>query len=81
MVESENTTIIFAPPPISNEKSFFFLLGPFKSQDKLETILMQNLEEGEGGGDKTRSIMVFSEVAYRDLTFYSAAVYENATKQ
>ena len=45
-------------PQILHKLCFCFLLGPLKSQEKLETTLVQNFE-GE-----TKSIMVFSEVAY-----------------
>ena len=46
---------MFVPP---NKHGFVFSWDHCKSQEKLETMLMQNL------GGQTKSIMVFSEVAY-----------------
>ena len=48
-------------PQILHKHCFCFLLGPFKSHEKLETVLMQNL------GEQTKSIMVFSGVPYSIL--------------
>ena len=56
---SENTIILFVfAPKFCISIVFVFSWGHFKSQEKLETMLMQNLE------GQTKSIMVFSEVAY-----------------
>ena len=50
---------------VPHKHCFCFLYGPCKSQEKLETMLMQNL------GGQTRSIMVFSEVVYCFPNFQS----------
>ena len=54
-----NTIILFVyPPKFCISIVFVFSWGHCKSQEKLETMLMQNL------GGQTKSVMVFSEVAY-----------------
>ena len=59
---SENTIILFVcPPKFCKSIAFVFSWDHCKSQEKLETMLMQNL------GGQTKSIMVFSEVAYSTL--------------
>ena len=55
----ENTTILFiCPPKFCLSIAFVFCRHHCNSQEKLETKLMQNL------GRQTKSIMVFSRVAY-----------------
>ena len=54
-----NTIILFVcPPRFCMSIVFVFSWDHCKSQEKLKTMLMQNL------GGQTKSIMVFSEVAY-----------------
>ena len=48
-------------PRILHKHCFQFLLGLQWSREKTKTILMQNL------GGQTKSIMVFSELAYKVL--------------
>ena len=56
---SENTIILFVcPVKFSISIVFVFSRDHCKSQEKLETMLTQNL------GRQTKSIMVYSEVAY-----------------
>ena len=56
---SENTIILFVYPlKFCIRLVFVFSWDHCKSQEKLETMLMQNL------GGQTKSIIVFSEVAY-----------------
>ena len=55
-----NTLCLF--PQILHKHCFCFLFGSLNSQEKLETMLMQNL------GGQTKSIMAFSKVAYGNLT-------------
>ena len=50
--------LFVCPPKFCISIVFVFSWGNFKSQEKLETMLMQNM------GGQTKSIMVFSEVAY-----------------
>ena len=59
---SENTIILFAcPPKFYISIVFVFSRHHCKAQEKLETMLMQNF------GGQTKSIMVFSEVAYSNI--------------
>ena len=56
-------------PQILHKHGFVFSWDHCKSQEKLETMLMQNL------GGQTKSIMVFFEVAYcSDFPLYNAKV-------
>ena len=56
---SENTILLFVCPlKFCRSIVFAFPSDHCNSQEKLETMLMQNL------GEQTKSIMVFSEVAY-----------------
>ena len=48
---------------------FVFSYDHRKSQENMESMLMQNLGGG-GGGGATKSIMVFSEVNYWPLTIF-----------
>ena len=50
--------LFVCPPKFCIRIAFIFSWDHWKSQEKLETMLMQNL------GGQTKSIMVFSEVAY-----------------
>ena len=50
--------LFVCPPKFYISIVFVFSWDHYKSQEKLETMLMQNL------GGQTKSIMVFSEVAY-----------------
>ena len=55
----KNTIILFVCPPIfCISIVFVFSWDHCESQEKLETMLMQNF------GGQTKSIMIFSEVAY-----------------
>ena len=56
---SDNTIVLLVcPPKFCISIVFVFSWDHFKSQEKLQTMLMQNL------GGQTKSIMVFFEVAY-----------------
>ena len=60
----ENTILLFVcPPKFCISIVFVFSWDHCKSQEKLETMLMQNL------GGQTKSIMVFSGVAYMFKVF------------
>ena len=66
LASSENTIILFVcPPKFCISIVFVFSRDHCKSQEKLETMLMQNL------GAQTKSIMVFSRVAYSTATHHS----------
>ena len=56
---------LFVPPNFAQALFSFFCWDHCKSQEKLETMLIQNL------GGQTKSIMVFSEVAYSPYLFLS----------
>ena len=59
MASPENTIILFVgPPKFCISIVFVFSWDHCKSQEKLETMLMQNL------GEQRKSIMVFSRVVY-----------------
>ena len=65
MAIPENTIILFVCPPKFCISIVFVLSWDHcKSQEKLETMLMQNL------GGQTKSIMVFSGVAYGHNFFF-----------
>ena len=49
---------------------FVFSYDHRKSQENMESMLMQNLGGGGGEGWATRSIKVFSEVNYWPLTIF-----------
>ena len=57
-------TLFACPPNFFINTVIVFSWNHCKSQGELETTLMQDLGGGGGGGGQTKSIMVFSEVAY-----------------